>query len=172
MKGFYVISQWVAKTAQHDVEWRFYGDITPCWRAEADDLASSLHDKVKFCGNVSPEIIFSEIDILVHASVEFETFGMVLVEAARAGIPSVASAMGAGGEIVVDGSTGYLFDPLGDPSAGLESLIRLIQDRGLRSEMGTKARKRYETTFTADIMARSYASFWNGVINKPENKTL
>src|SRR5690606_31523362 len=49
--------------------------------------------------------------VLVHASIEPEPFGLVIVEGMDAAKPMIASKRGAGEEIIQDGVDGYLVDP-------------------------------------------------------------
>src|SRR2546422_11606114 len=86
-------------------------------------------------------------------------FPTVLLEAAAAGVPVVASALGGAGEIVVQGETGLLFDPA-TPEVGLAHLRRLVADPGARARLGAAARARFERLFRAERMAEGYATFW------------
>ncbi|MBA4386549.1 MAG: hypothetical protein C0404_01130 [Verrucomicrobia bacterium] len=161
MKGFDVIAPWIAASSSENTQWRLYGKPIPQWSVIAQQLAGSHPQRVVLCGEQRPESIFSEIDILVHASVEFETFGMVLAEAARAGIPVVASMLGAASEIVTHGKTGYLFNPVANPDDGLRYLRMLVSDNAARNAMGAAARQTYLDRFVIRLMATQYARFWD-----------
>jgi phosphatidylinositol alpha-1,6-mannosyltransferase len=76
-----------------------------------------------------------------------EGFGLVYLEAMRAGLPCVASACDAGQEVVVDGETGCLVDP-DDPMALAATLTRLLSDQDLRMKLGRLGRKRFRESFT------------------------
>lgn len=67
-----------------------------------------------------------------------EPFGLVALEAAAAGKPIVATAMGGLRDIVVDGETGLLV-PAGDRAALAAALQRLIEDPKLRERLGAAA---------------------------------
>jgi glycosyltransferase involved in cell wall biosynthesis len=70
-----------------------------------------------------------------------EPFGLVALEAAAAGKPIVATAMGGLRDIVADGETGLLV-PAGDRAALAAALQRLIGDPGLRERLGAAAHRR------------------------------
>ena len=77
----------------------------------------------------------------VAPSIWAEPFGIVAIEAAAAGKPIVASAIGGLRDIVLDGETGLLVPP-GDGEALRAALARMIGDARLRARMGEAARRR------------------------------
>lgn len=71
-----------------------------------------LNGRVKFLGEIADkQNFFSQIDCLVVPSVKAEAFGLVIIEAMAAGVPVVASRLGAIPEIIEDKKTGRLFAP-------------------------------------------------------------
>lgn len=78
---------------------------------------------------------------------DMEGFGMVYLEAALAGLPSVATATGGVPEAVVDGQTGILVPP-NDAEALRTALQKLIDDEPLRRALGHAGRLRAERDFT------------------------
>ena len=77
----------------------------------------------------------------VAPSVWAEPFGIVAIEAAAAGKPIIASAIGGLNDIVVDGETGLLVPP-GDAEALRSALGRMIGDAEMRTRMGEAAQAR------------------------------
>ncbi len=76
-----------------------------------------------------------------------EGFGIVYVEAAAFGVPSVAYACGGATDIIIDGTTGWLVDP--DNIAELARLIEeLMEKRTLIQEAGQKAYRHVMDHFT------------------------
>ncbi len=70
---------------------------------------------------------------------EAEGFGIVFLEAAACGVPSVAGRSGGSHEAVVDGETGYVVEP--HDVDGLRAAIRaLVEDEDLRNRLGVAAR--------------------------------
>ena len=161
-KGFDVVANWASRDFGPRVEWRFYGDLHPAVSARAARVGAFSTGRSLFLGRKPASEIFDEIDVLVHASTEFDPFPTVLLEAARAGIPVIASTLGGAAEIVDHGTTGYLFDP-GAPDAGLAMLSELVGSPTTRESFGRAARLRYERKFPIESMTGGYAAFWAGV---------
>lgn len=76
----------------------------------------------------------------VAPSVWPEPFGLVALEAARAGKPIVATEMGGLRDIVVDGETGLVV-PAEDRAALARAMQKLIEDEGLRERLGEAAKR-------------------------------
>ena len=100
---------------------------------------------------------YARADALVLPSLDrSEAFGLVLLEAMRAGLPVVASGVrGSGiGHVVADGETGLLVPP-GDAPALAGALARLADDVALRRRFGEAGQRRWRQRFTLDRSARS-----------------
>jgi phosphatidylinositol alpha-1,6-mannosyltransferase len=87
------------------------------------------------------------------AGLEQEGFGIVFLEAAAAGIPSVAGETGGSAEAVIDGATGFVVSDPTDVAAVAGAIDRLVSDPGLASRQGQAARHRAETEFAYDRLA-------------------
>ncbi len=83
---------------------------------------------------------------------EQEGFGIVLLEAAAAGIPAVAGDSGGSAEAVVNNETGYVLNNPSDAFAVADALDRLLSDPALASRQGQAARHRAETEFAYDVL--------------------
>ncbi len=81
-----------------------------------------------------------------------EGFGIVFLEAAACGKPSIAGKSGGIADAVLEGQTGWLVDPL-DLNAIQELLLRLISQPQLIKEMGERALSR-ALTLTWDHQAK------------------
>jgi glycosyltransferase involved in cell wall biosynthesis len=101
---------------------------------------AGLGDRVRFAGFVEdvPSLL-AEVDVVVHASVIAEPFGLVVVEAMAAGAAVVATDLGGPREVVTDGVDGLLCPP-GEPAALAACLVRLARDPDLRRRLGQAAR--------------------------------
>ncbi|MDO9354413.1 MAG: glycosyltransferase family 4 protein [Solirubrobacteraceae bacterium] len=98
-------------------------------------------------------------DVFVHAA-RWEGFGLVLLEAMSAGLPVVATSVGAIPEVVDDGVTGVLVAP--DQSAALADAIRsLVADPERRRELGDAGRARLLEAFAVGRMARETADVYD-----------
>ena len=91
--------------------------------------------------------------IVIHASVDPEPFGRVLLEAMALSKPLVASRGGAAPEIVAEGTTGFLFTP-GDAADLARQLERLMGDAALRESMGRAGFERLRDQFGIDRNVR------------------
>ncbi|MER5217581.1 glycosyltransferase family 4 protein [Streptomyces sp. NPDC002838] len=76
-----------------------------------------------------------------RAGMEVEGLGIVFLEAAAAGLPSVVGDSGGAPDTVRDGETGFLVDGR-DVRALADRLTVLLGDAGLAHEMGRKGRER------------------------------
>ncbi|HLH73669.1 MAG TPA: glycosyltransferase [Chloroflexota bacterium] len=80
--------------------------------------------------------IFSQTDVLVLPSLWAETFSIIIREAAMAGVPVIASRVGAIPEFIQDGKNGLLVTP-GSVDELASAMNRLISDSTLRQRLGT-----------------------------------
>lgn len=87
------------------------------------------------------------------AGLEQEGFGIVFVEAACCGVPQVAGDSGGAAEAVIDGKTGLVVRRPNDVGAVSQALARLLDDDGLRTEMGEAARV-HAAELSYDTLAR------------------
>ena len=69
---------------------------------------------------------------------QYESFGMVALEAMACGKPVVASQIGGLAYLVKDGVTGFSV-PVDDPGELASRLTTIIQDSNLREQMGNQA---------------------------------
>ena len=84
---------------------------------------------------------WDSLDIAVVPSTEPEPFGMVAIEAMMARKPVVAANHGGLTEIVVDGETGFRFEP-NNIQALASAIEKLLNDPDMRKRFGEKGRAR------------------------------
>jgi glycosyltransferase involved in cell wall biosynthesis len=114
------------------------GPLRGALERQAATLPSGM---VRFLGETHDvNVLLAESDVLVLSS-DHEGTPNVLLEAACAGLPVVATAVGGVPDIVGDGTTGILVPP-DDPAALASALARLAGDPKLRRRMGDAARLR------------------------------
>ncbi len=104
-------------------------------------------------------------DIFVCPSTYQEPFGMVNIEAAAAGLPVVASAVGGIPEAVFNEQTGLLF-PSGDGQALADALLRLMDDAPLRDRMG-RAGRNLGAQFDWKVIAGTVADIYRRALRLP-----
>ena len=85
---------------------------------------------------------YASADIFVLPS-STETLGLVALEAMAAGTPAVVANRGGLPDIVIDGQTGYLFNP-DEPSDLTARVLSLMQNPTILHEMGQTARQHAE----------------------------
>jgi D-inositol-3-phosphate glycosyltransferase len=80
---------------------------------------------------------YSASDVVIMPS-DYESFGMVALEAMASGTPVIASEVGGLAYLVRDGETGYLV-PTREPAVMADRIYRLISNSELQSELGRNA---------------------------------
>lgn len=135
-----------------------------------DDFADRLQERIdqagagrriRFAGFVDNAAAllpaFDVVAVLSHN----EAFSLALVEAMAAGCAVVATRVGGMAEIVEDGLTGLFVEP-DDESGLISALSRLLVDRPLRMELGSRAsiavRERFERGRVIDRIEALYIS--------------
>ena len=126
-------------------------------------LARSLcvQEWIRFPGRVTEQEkkwIYGVSDVCAMPSVRvgamIEGFGIVFLEAAAAGIPSICGRDGGQPEAVIDGKTGFVVD--GDSLPAVCQAIRLLAaDPDLRSRMGRDARAWAATHDWQEVVTRT-----------------
>lgn len=100
------------------------------------------------------------LDVLVHAPVFAESFGIVVAEAMSHSLPPVVSDLGSMRELVDDGVHGLRF-PAGDATALADCVYTLLENRELRARLGAAARAKYERLFRIDDEIAAYAQIYD-----------
>lgn len=109
-------------------------------RLQSQAEAGGVADAIVFGGSREDiPTVMAALDILVHLP-DDESFGLALVEAMAAGLPTVATDIGGCREVVQDGITGLLVPP-GDAPALEAALQSLLIDPARRSALGQAGRQ-------------------------------
>ena len=131
-------------------------------RAALEDLAAArLGPRATFLGRLPDETIpdvYAAADLFCLPS-KLEGFGLVYIEAAYHGVPSIGTRVGGVPDVIVDGETGLLV-PVGDVPALAAALARLRDDPALRQRLGAAARTRAYAEFTVEHMTDRYAKVY------------
>lgn len=123
-------------------------------RAEAPEFSG----RVRFLGHrADTNALMNACDVVVHASVTPEPWGMVVIEAMAAGRPVIAAGAGGPLEMIEDGEDGILFPP-GDAEALAERIRELRRDAALRMRLGARAREKAAREFTVAQTARQFCA--------------
>lgn len=124
-------------TFDKSLDWRYdiVGDGDDRERLEALTRTLGLAGRVRFHGRVSDSALrdrYSEADLFVLVAqaspLDIEGFGLVYIEAAAAGVPSLCSASGGATDAVLDGTTGIVLMESTD-EAIVAAVRQFIQQR-------------------------------------------
>ena len=113
--------------------------------------------------------VYAASDVVVVPSTEPESFGLVAAEAMAAGLPVIASRIGALPEVVEDGRTGILVVP-GDATALLGAMKKLALSRSLRAEMGREGRARFERNYRVGWYAAEFNRTYDKLLREVESR--
>jgi len=98
------------------------------------------------------ERLYLAMDIIVHASVEPEPFGMVVPEGMAAKKPVIATDAGGPSEVIESGVDGVLV-PLGNIEKMSAAILDLATDREKRERIGRNGYQKAKALFTVDSAA-------------------
>ena len=96
---------------------------------------------------------------------ELESFCLSILEAMTFGCPSVAFQVGGIPEVVESGKHGLLV-PFGDTAALARAIESLIADPTRRAALGTAARERARTLFSADRIVARYEEYYRASLHR------
>jgi len=157
-KGTGLLPELVRRTEDLSLQWNLFG--TPSTETIPALTAIKNRPNVQCHGQVTLDEALAHIDVLLHLSLTFDPFPHVLLEAARAGLPAIATATGGSPEIVENAVTGLLISP-NDVTAAEQAIRRLYEQPETRATMGEAARARFLSQFRVERMVADYFSFWN-----------
>jgi len=160
-KGFDMAIRSVAALRAQGIDLRYaligIGEQLDEWRTLAREVGVDAY--VHFLGHVEPEALprwYNACDLFVmpnrNVNGDTEGFGMVFIEAAACGRPSVAGIDGGTGSAVVDGVTGLRVD-----GESLDEVVRairsLLENGDANREMGLRALERCVQRFSWSAVA-------------------
>jgi glycosyltransferase involved in cell wall biosynthesis len=142
-------------------------DFVPELHQLARDL--QLADRTTFVPWLDdPRVAYAALDVHCNASVR-EPFGRSIVEAAAAGVPTVAFDDGGATDIIRHGTDGYLVKA-GDSAAFAAAIEALVADRHRRDDAGEAARVG-SSRFAAPEHARRVSEIFRRTISRKIKRT-
>ncbi|MCA9054500.1 MAG: glycosyltransferase [Planctomycetaceae bacterium] len=132
-------------------------------RLEALREKLGLDEVVTFLGERAdvPELL-SRAGFFVSSS-KTEGISLTLLEAMAVGLPVLTTSVGGNPEIVVEGETGRLVEPL-NPDAIAAGVVTMCRERPRWEEMGRAGRDRVEQHFEIGRMIRNYEALYEEVV--------
>ena len=127
-----------------------------------------LDDRIGIVGHCDDmPAAFALADIVIAPSNEPEAFGRVAAEAGAMGVPVIGSSIGAQGEIIVGGQTGFVVPPKA-PDALAKAIANLLE-RGPegRKRMGEAAQLRVRQNFTTAALQQATLAVYERLMGRP-----
>ncbi len=146
VRGFWLLSEILPRLLKEhpEVRVKLVGEATEGWERVAilrarDLLLERFGERLSWSALPPEEMpeAYRTADIVVIPTMASEGTSLACLEAQACGCAVVATAVGGLPEIIVDGFTGLVVDPV--PEAMLSVLDRLIRDPGLRKRLGRNA---------------------------------
>jgi glycosyltransferase involved in cell wall biosynthesis len=169
-KGVFDILKAVPLVQKHCSDVKFYlagqedrlGEQSRIDRACAE---TKLNGAVQFLGLVSGQ---AKLDLFLRASVFVlpsygENLPYALLEAMGAGLPVVATPVGAIPELVEDGRNGFLIPP-GDYQALAARIVRLLEDASLRAAMSRANVERIRASYLPEVAATQFDAIYSRLL--------
>lgn len=127
--------------------------------------AAGATERFVFTGYAADvERYYAAMDVVVHASIEPEPFGMVVPEGMAAGRPVIAADEGGPREVVTHGHDGLLVPPR-DEDALMAAMVRLAGDPEERRRLATNAAQTARRRFGIPTNARSVRAVYDAVFS-------
>lgn len=166
-KGFETLLDALAKVA--DVQLLLIGDGERRAALQERIYRWGLQDRVRLAGHLSDaaiEAAYRACDVFCLPSIDrAEAFGLVLLEAMRAGKPVIASRVRGSGmcEVVADGVTGSLVTP-GDSQALAAAIVELRDRPEQRLAFGAAGRARFAQCYQIEPVTTQIAQLYRRVL--------
>lgn len=139
------------------------GQETDALKKLADELG--LSGRVCFTGWISDvNSFYAALDINALTSIS-ETFPYAITEGARAGLATVSSRVGGVPMLIIDGETGFLFEP-GDCELLGKRLAQLAEDAQLRRKLGDAIYEKAHSEFSVEATTNRQLQIYAEVLRR------
>jgi polysaccharide biosynthesis protein PelF len=129
-----------------------------------------LGDCVEFVGHVDARAVFAQTDVMVFTSLS-EAQPLTMLEAGAAGIPCVATDVGACREILLGRAREYpplsgggFVTPLANPRITAQAVVQLLQDEALRARCGRALQLRVRRYYSHKMVDAAYEDLYERLI--------
>lgn len=158
LKGIDLLLQATASLLKtgRQLKLRCIGAVSPRYQEELERRLDSLglRQAVRFVGPLPSDQLGASYRrcLLLVVPSRSEPQATVVLEGMAAGCPIVASDVGGNSMMLEHGSSGLLF-PRDDLPALVRCLEQLLDDAALRQRLGEEARRRFQTSFSRQVVA-------------------
>jgi glycosyltransferase involved in cell wall biosynthesis len=128
-------------------------------------IGPELKDSIIFLGQVSNDEIpglIEKSEVCVYPS-HMEAMPLAWIEVLAMGKAFVGSNKGPGSEVVIDGVTGLLCDPL-DPNDIAEKVIFMLRNKEKAREFGQNARNDILARFNLSVIVKKNIDFYTNLV--------
>jgi glycosyltransferase involved in cell wall biosynthesis len=137
-----------------------------------NSVPTEFQDKIIFLGRRSDiESIVTSFDVgilLTNSKVHGEGVSNSIIEYMASGKPVIATHGGGTNEVVINNQNGYLINPH-DSSQLVESILKLINNKELRTQFGASGYCLAQNIFDLKIMTRNYISVYHKLLQENKN---
>lgn len=127
---------------------------------------NNLNDSVIFTGyQMDVNAHYQISDIVVHASIEPEPFGLVITEAMQNRVAVVASCYGAGPELIENGENGFIADPKNSEDLS-SAILKLVQNPEERTRIATCGYQYVTENLSCESYAGKVAEIYESISGK------
>lgn len=137
-----------------------------------------LKENIIFTGKVNIADYLPRIDVIVLTSLS-EAQPLVILEAGAAGIPCVATNVGACSEMILGSThehpklgTGGGVSALSNPESTAHHLYQLLTDAAFYKQCSTAMRARVQKYYNKKDQHASYAALYNALLEEPVQKRV
>ena len=109
-----------------------------------------------------PSDVYRMLDVVVHASIRPEPFGLTIAEAMACGRPVIVAAAGGAAELFTAGHDGLGHTP-GDPEDLARSIALVVADPGLRAQLGANGRRTAIEHFSQERYGREITAVYSRI---------
>ncbi len=155
-KGLHLLIQALNNIKSNSIILNIYGDGDRNYKESIKLLKNNDNFILKFNKPIEDITkVLNETDIVILPSIEFESFGMVLIESMRQKVPIICSNSGGITEVVKNNENGLIFksNNVKDLKKKLEILIG---SKSLRIKLGKKGYKIFKKKFTNKKFIKEY----------------
>ncbi len=119
-------------------------------------------ERIHFCDFTdAPERFMAAADVFCMPSYR-EGFGIVVIEAGAAGIPSIGTKIYGVVDAIEDNVTGHLYTP-GNVEELAGKMLKMIDEPSVRIGMGGNARERAIRLFSKDLVVEAFFNFYHSL---------